>query len=87
MLKRECYHILDSLKRNRLGVSWKTFADDDLDPSNVVARVPMVLEEKLVVEVGEPEPAELAILRKRYKGVSAGHQESEDRRQTYPRLS
>lgn len=72
MLKRERYRIFDSLERNRLRVSWKAFADDHLDSSNVVARVPMVLEEEFVVEVGEPEPAEFAILRKRCRKDQRG---------------
>lgn len=32
----------------------------------------MVLEEEFVVEVGEPEPAEFAILRKRYRKDQRG---------------
>ena len=85
MLKGECHHILDSLERDRLGIPWKSLTDDNLDPSDIIAGVPMILEEELVVEVGEPEPAEFAILRKGWGELSASDQCSGEN-QTYPML-
>lgn len=43
MLERKGDYILDALDWIGRRVPWKAFADDDLNASNIVAGVPMVL--------------------------------------------
>jgi hypothetical protein len=66
MLERECHNIPNSLNRNGTRVPRKAFADDYLDPANVVSWVPKVLVEKFAPKRGKPEPLKLAGLRKLY---------------------
>jgi hypothetical protein len=60
MLEREGHDILDPFDRGRQRVPGEAFADDDLDTADVIARSPVVLEQKLAAKVGEPQPLELA---------------------------
>lgn len=43
MLKRESNYVFYPLDGVGQGISWKSFADDDLDPANIVAWVPVIM--------------------------------------------
>jgi len=62
VLEREGDDILEPFDGDRQRVSRKTLTDDNLDPSNVVVGIPVILVEQLLTEVREPKWLELACL-------------------------
>lgn len=62
MLKCKCDDILNPLDWVRGRVPGKPFADEHLDPSQVVIRAPVVLEEQLATERRKLQLLEFALL-------------------------
>lgn len=50
MLERECHNVLDTLERHRWRIARKAFADDDLDSTDIVARIPVLLIHEVLLE-------------------------------------
>ncbi len=55
MLEGKCHHVLDAFDRRRLGVTRETLAEEDLDATEVVVGVPVVLVQQFSSEMGGPE--------------------------------
>ena len=61
MLEGEHHNILDPFDGHRKRVPWEAFANDDLDSTNVIAGIPMVLVQQLTSEQGKLERLKLAL--------------------------
>ena len=64
MLEREGDGILHPLDGNRQRISGKTFADDNLDPADLVCGAPVTLAEKFASKGGEFQGFEVTIFGK-----------------------
>lgn len=62
MLKGKCDDVLDPLDWVRGRVPGKPFADENLDPSQVITRAPVILEEQLATERRKLQLLELTLL-------------------------
>ena len=60
MLERECHNVLDTLERLRVRIPGEAFADNDLDPSRIVASVPADLVHHFFFESWKFEQGQLA---------------------------
>jgi hypothetical protein len=50
MLERECYNVLDTLKRHCEGITREALTDDHLDPASIIPWVPVVLAKEFLLE-------------------------------------